>query len=190
MRKSQNVLAEKEWSHEQEHERPLLVLEKHLIDTLELQWHIQRVQIRSRTAPSASERALFDGMSTELQTFVGSIRKRLECLGARQVETSETDGDAPWPLFGIDTLDARDRFEALLCGYAYYARQTSDAISILRKSGDRESSELLGNILNAVYRCLGLFEIRLEELALNIESSRSLDWFEVSQPETSGPSLI
>src|SRR4030095_12683861 len=43
---------------------------------------------------------------------------------------------------------------------------------------------------NAVYRCLGLFEIRLEELALNIESSRSLDWFEVRQPETGGPSLI
>jgi hypothetical protein len=178
MQKSQNALREKEWNHEQEHERPLLVLERHLIDTLALQWHIQKVQIRSRTETSASERALFDGMSTELRTFVGSIRQRLECLGARQVDTSETDPDAPWPLFGVDTLDARGRFEALLCGYAYYARQTSDAISFLRKVGDRESSELLGNILNAVYRCLGLFEIRLEELALNMESSSCLDWFE------------
>ena len=64
----------------------------------------------------------------------------------------------------------------LLCGYARYARQTSEAITSLRRSGDLESSELLRVISNAVERCLWFLEIYLEGLALNSDGSRLPEW--------------
>jgi DNA-binding ferritin-like protein len=176
MSKSQKALAVDRWAEEQVAERPVLILEKQLIDTLELQWHAQQVRIRSNGTTTTKTRLLFDGMASEIQTFIDLIRKRLECWRKEAPHIVENVPGSYWRLFAADSIDPREQFEALLCSYARYARQTWEALTSLRRSGDLESSELLGMISNAIERCLWFLEIYLEGLALNSDGSRLPEW--------------
>jgi DNA-binding ferritin-like protein len=176
MSKSQKAVAVNGWAEAQVLERPLLILEKQLMDTLELQWHVQQVRIRSTGQTTAKARSLFEGMASELQTFIGQIRKRLEDRGTENPRIVEMGPSSYWRLFAADSIDTHEQLEVLLCGYAHYARQTSEAITNLRRSDDLESSELLGGIFKAVEQCLWFLEIYLEGLALNTNGIRLPDW--------------
>ena len=163
-------------AQEQGAARPVHILEKQLMITLELRWRVQQVRIRSNGATAMKTRLLFDGMASELQTFVNLIRKRLENLKKEDPHFVEMVPGSYWRLFAADSIDAHEQFEALLCGYAHYARQTSEAITSLRRSDDLESAEVLSAIFTAVERCLWFLEIYFEGLALNTDSTHLPDW--------------
>ena len=116
-------------------------------------------------------------MAGEIQRFIDLIRKRLEGRGTDDDPHIVKSGPhSYWRLFATDSIDAREQFELLLCGYAHYARQTSEAITNLQRSGDLESSDLLGTILKDVERCLWFLEIYWEGLALKTDGSHLPDW--------------
>ena len=176
MSKLQNALAAAGCAQTQPAERPVLILEKQLMDTLELQWHVQQVRIRSNGATTKKTRILFDGMSSELQTFIGAIRKRLESWRKEDSHILEMGPSPYWRLFAVDGIELREQFEALICGYVHYEKQTTEAIASLRRLGDLESVELLGAILKAVERCIWYLAIYLEALALNSDGNRLPEW--------------
>ena len=155
---------------------PVFILERHLTDTLELQRHVQQVRIRSHGGTTTKTQLLFDGMAGELQTIINLIRNRLACCRTEGPHIVENGSSSYRRLFDADGFEPRELFEALLFGYAHYARQTSEAITSLRRSGDPESAELLAGIFKAVERCLWFLEIYLEGLALNTNGSRLPEW--------------
>jgi starvation-inducible DNA-binding protein len=157
-------------------ERPLLILEKQLMDTLELCWHVQQARIRPNGATPIKIHLLFDGIASELQIFIEMIRKRLESRSRQEPHVVEMMQSSYWRLFAPDRLDLHDQLESLLCGYAHYARQTSQAMASLQRQGDLKSFELMAIILKGAEQCLWFLEIYLEGLALNSDSSRLPDW--------------
>jgi DNA-binding ferritin-like protein len=176
MPKVQNALAVNGGTEKQVAELPVLILEKQLTDTLKLLWHVQQVRIRSTGASPMKTRVLFEGLASELQRFVDQIRNRRECWRAEEPHILEIGPSSYWRLFAADSIEPREQFEALLCGFAHYARQTTEAITSLNGSGDPESSELLAAIFKDVERSLWFLEIYFEGLALNTDSSRLPDW--------------
>src|SRR4030095_4444446 len=130
MSKSQSALVEDRRAEEQALQRHMLILEKQLIDTLELKCFVQRIQIGSRGATTTKALSLFEGMSRELQTFIDSIERRL-ALWVNVDPMIEAIPSSYWRLFAEGVLEPHEQFEALLCGYACYARQTSEAIASL-----------------------------------------------------------
>jgi hypothetical protein len=124
-------------------ERPVLILEKQLMNALELQWHVEQVRIRSNGAANVKTGLLFEGIAEELKTFVDLIRTRLTCWSEHEPDGVEMSSSSYWRLFSVDSIEPREQFEALLCGYAHYMRHTSEAMTSLLRSGDLESSELL-----------------------------------------------
>jgi len=175
MSKSADPLDEDEWTAEQAPERPLLALEKQLFETLELKCFIQWIQIAPPGATSTKARAFFEGLSRELQIFIDSIRERVESRRNMRPQMIRMNASSYW-LFAERFIDPYQQFEALLCGYACYARQTSETVTCLRRSGEWESCEVLRAILKTVHRCLRFLEICLESLALNPDGSGLPDW--------------
>jgi DNA-binding ferritin-like protein len=161
-------------------ERPMLILEKQLVDTLELASHVQQARMRSKDGTPQKIRSLFDGMADELQTFCRMLRKRLESLKIDTSETLETTRRPHRLLFAVDSVGVRDQLEALLCAYARYARQTSEAVSSLHRQHDAESLSILKLIFDAVDRCLWFLEIYLEGQALNTDTRLLPDWRSVT----------
>ena|SRR2546425_347055 len=180
MSTSQKALGVTGWAQKQVAERPVLILEKQLLDTVTLQWHVRQVRIRSNGTTTMKTRLLFDGMSSELQNFIDLIRKRLECLRIEDLHIAEIDPSSYWRLFAADSIESREQFEVLLSGYALYEKQTSQAIVSLRRSRDLESLELLAMISKAIERCLWFLAIYLEGLALNADTSRLPEWSAVA----------
>ena len=176
MSKSQKGLAVNGWAQEQIAERPVLILERQLMDTWELQWDVQQVRVRSNGSTTMKNRLLFDGMAREVQRFIDLIRKRLECWTKEEPHRVEMGSRSYWRLFATDSIEPREQFEALVSGYVHYEKRTSEAIATLRRSGDLESAELLGMISKDVERCLWFLDIYLEGLALNSDGSRLPDW--------------
>ena len=180
MSKAQNSLAATGRAQKQVADRPLLILEKQLMDTLELQWHVQQVRIRSNVATTKKTRILFDGVSSELEKFIGAIRKRLDYWRTEETHIVELGPGSHRRLFAVDGIELREQFEALICGYVHYEKQTSAAIASLRLSGDLESVELLGAISKVVERCIWYLAIYLEAMALNCDGSRLPEWSAVA----------
>ena len=56
-------------------DRPILILEKQLVDTLELQWRVKRVRIQLKGEATTKALVLFNGIAGELDVFVDMIRK-------------------------------------------------------------------------------------------------------------------
>ena len=179
MSKSEKALLGNGWTDEIVTEGPAVILGKQLLATLQLSWRIQQVRIRSNDATPRKTRLLFDGMAGELQFFIASIRKRLEVWKREGPDVREIDQTSYWRLFPVDTDDLRDQLEALLWGYAHYARQTSEAYTKVREAGDLETSELLATIFKGVDRCLWFLEIHMEGLALRMDNEGLPDWLEV-----------
>lgn len=157
-------------------QRPVSVLEKQFLDTLELIWHVKQARIRLNGEGSMKIRLLFDGMASELEIYSEMIRKRLESSQTDEPHAVEVKPGSFWRLFAAEELELREQLESLLCGYAHYARQTSDAMVSLLRAGDLESSELLASVFKASERCLWFLEIYLEGLALNTDSAGLPDW--------------
>ena len=176
MSKSQNMLTLSSWAEASAGERTVPILEKQLMRTIELHWHVEQARIRLNGELTAKTRSLFVGMASELHSFTEMIRKRLESLKTREPHIMNADASLHWRLFPADSADLREQLESLLCGFAHYGRQTSEANTSLQGLGDTESSQLLGAIFNAVERSLWFIEIYLEGLALNADSSRLPDW--------------
>ena len=174
MSKSQ-ALALNGWVEEQA-EEPLLILEKQLVDTLVLQWNVQRVRIRSNGSTTLKARTLFEGLAKEIHTFIDAIRKRLDCWNKNSRYLAKTAGQSYFRLFPADPLDQRGQFEALISAYAHYERQTLEAILSLSRSGDLESAQLLVTISKAVERSIGFLGIYLEDLALSNSGTRLPEW--------------
>jgi DNA-binding ferritin-like protein len=157
-------------------ERPVLILEKQLMDTLELASHVYQARMRPNFEMLPKIRTLFDGMADELQTFCNLIRQRIESLNGDTRRTLETVQSSYRRLRLVESITLRDQLDTLLCGYARYARQTSEATTSLQRARDEESLSILNLIFRAVDRCLWFLETYLEGLALNTDISRLPDW--------------
>ncbi|HYR84470.1 MAG TPA: hypothetical protein VE422_10375 [Terriglobia bacterium] len=186
MSKSQEALAENGWAKEEVIERPVLILEKQLLDTLELCWYVQQARIRTNSAAPMKVHVLFEGMVHELQVFSERIRSRLDSW-RKEPHVFAMKTRAYSRLFSADSLDVHEQLESLLCGYAHYARQTSEAIASLQQLGDLESLELLATVFQAAERCLWFLEIYMEGLAFNTDCSRLPDWPAIGQTSQSLP---
>src|SRR5262249_34894775 len=91
MPRSNNALAKKEWDEDLPSVRPVFVLESQLMDTLELQWHVQQSRVQLAAVGHANVQNLIDGLSAELRGFTDMIRDRLRLLkidGAHSIEWS------------------------------------------------------------------------------------------------------
>jgi len=162
-------------SVEEQIAEPLLILERQLMDTLILQWHVQRVRIRSNGS-TLKARTLFEGLAGELHTFIDAIRKRMDCWNKKARYITDNGPRSYWRLFPADILDPRDQLEALISAYVHYERQTAQAILSLRRAGDLESLQLLGAISKAIERCLWFLGLYLEDLALRNTGSHLPEW--------------
>ena len=176
MSKSEKALFGNSWTGEIVTQGPALILEKYLSATLQLCWRVQQERIRSGGATPTKTRLLFDGLAGELQSFIASIQKRLKLWTRKKPAVTELDQSSYWRLFPVDSYDLRDQLEVLLCGYAHYARQTSEACTKLQQAGDPRSSELLATISKRIDRCLWFLEIHLEGLALRMDDNRLPAW--------------
>src|SRR5215831_9137021 len=171
-----NAAAQKESSGDLYTPRPVFILENQLMDTLELQWHVQQARIRLNAINETKIDALFEGLTGELSGFTDTIRHRLQTLRRDGSHYLEWTSSSFWRLFAVDETSSFSQFEALVYGYAHYAKQTSKAILSLERLGDVESSNVLRQISNATHRCLRFVEIYLEGCALNCDISHLPDW--------------
>jgi len=176
MAKINNAVAKKEFSGDLYTPRPVFILENQLMDTLELQWHVQQARIRLNSMNEVKIDALFDGLTGELRGFTDRIRNRLQALKREGSHYVEWTSSSFWRLFAVDDVRGFSQFEALVYGYAHYAKQTSKAILSLERLGDVESSNLLRQISNTTVRCLRFVEIYMEGCALNCDVSHLPDW--------------
>jgi DNA-binding ferritin-like protein len=176
MAKINSALAKKELSGDLYTPRPIFILENQLMDTLELQWHVQQAHIRLNAMNEAKVDALFEGLTGELRGFTDTIRKRLQSLRREGSHYVEWSSSSFWRLFAVDDVKSFSQFEALVYGYAHYAKQTSKAILSLERLGDVESSNLLREISRVTDRCLRFVEIYMEGCALNCDISHLPDW--------------
>src|SRR5438876_4092963 len=143
MSKSEKALFGNSWTDETVTQGPALILEKYLSATLQLCWRVEQERIRSSGATPTKTRLLFDGLAGELQFFIASLQKRLKLWKRKEPAVTERDQISYWRLFPVDSYDLRDQLEVLLCGYAHYARQTSEACTKLQQAGeDRKSTRL------------------------------------------------
>src|SRR5438093_11607981 len=171
MSKSEMALFGNDWTDVTVTQGPALILEKYLSATLQLCCRVEQERLRSSGTTPAKTRLLFDGLAGERQAFMASLRNRLNLW--KRKETAVTEGEQVyWRLFPVDSYDLRDQLEILLCGYAHYARQTSEACTKLQQAGDLQSSELLATISKRIDRCLWFLEIHLEGLALRMDDNR------------------
>src|SRR5262245_15186762 len=143
MAKTNNAVAKKEFSGDPYTPRPIFILENQLMDTLELQWHVQQGHIQLTAMNEAKIDALFEGLTGELRAFTDTIRNRLQALKREGSHYVEWTSSSFWRLFAVDDVKTFSQFEALVYGYAHYAKQTSKAILSLERLGDLESSNLL-----------------------------------------------
>jgi hypothetical protein len=176
MSKTQNPIAVVGCGNARTIECPALILEKQLMDTIDLACHLQETRMRSNGEIPPKIRRLFDGMSSELRTAGQLIRKGLESLKREAPHDVKPKPALDWRLFPADSLNVRDQLESLLCGYAHYARRTSEAITSLQRQGELESLELLATIFKSADQCLWFLEIYLESMALNSDTNRLPDW--------------
>ena len=157
-------------------ERPILVLEKQLLDTLELQWCVQRARIRLNGASTTKALILFNGIAGELEVFADMIRKRLEYWTPLEPTGFTRRSNSNWRLFPVGAVNAREQIEALSCDYTRYLRRTLEAMTSLRLAGDLQSYELLNVIFRTAERSLSFLEMYAEALAMNIDDSRLPEW--------------
>lgn len=177
MRESNNnALAKKKSDDDLRKRRPIFILENQLMDTLELQWHVHQAGVRLSEIGDAKIEALFDGLTAELRMFIDTIHARLQSLRKEGPHLVEWTSSSFWRLFAKDDVNGFSQFEALVYGYAHYAKQTSKAIANLDVMGDSESANLLKRIFNATDRCLWFVEIYMEGFALNVDSCGLPDW--------------
>jgi DNA-binding ferritin-like protein len=170
-----NALAKKKSNHDLSMRRPIFILENHLMDTLELQWHVQQARVRLSELGDSKIQALFEGLTGELRMFTDTIQDRLQLLRTDGPHLVEWTSSSFWRLFSNDDVNGFSQFEALVYGYAHYAKQTSKAIANLEVMGDSESADLLKRISDATDRCLWFVEIYMEGFALNVDSGLP-DW--------------
>jgi hypothetical protein len=158
-------------------QRALLVLEKQLMRTIELRRNIEQARYRSIEQLSGKVRLLFDGMANELQSFSQMMMDRLQSMQTHS-QTLTAGPITLWRLFCVEKGNLHDELKALLCSYARYGRETSEAKTSLQRLGDLESVRLLTDVQIAVDRSLWFIELYLEGLILHTSESRLPDWSE------------
>ncbi len=130
---------------------PPLILEKQLTDTNELCWHVRQARNRSNSVNQVKTCALFDGMISELQIVREAIQKRLGSWNMERLDFVGMSHSPHWRLFDVENSSIHEVLEALLCGYAHYARQTSQALKSLELSGDLDSAEVFVEVPAMLY---------------------------------------
>ena len=159
-------------------ERAVAVLQRQFVDTVELQLHVDiaRENINAGNAPNIG--SLLDGMSGELTACCMLLQRRIALLSSdsARARPSETGSEFFWDLFRSDGSDCPAHLEALLSGYAHYARATCDSIAFLQLLGDAESARLLERVSAVAERSLWFIELYMEGLALHMDVGYLPEW--------------
>jgi DNA-binding ferritin-like protein len=159
-------------------QRAFLVLEKQLMRTIELRRNVEQARYRSIEQLTGKVRILFDGMANELQSFSQMMVERLQSMQAQQCHTHTAGTVTLWRLFCVEKGNLHDELKSLLCSYARYGRETSEAKTSLQRLGDLESVRLLTDVQIAVDRSLWFIELYLEGLIFHTSENRLPDWSE------------
>src|SRR6266699_3756064 len=123
----------------------LVILEKQLMRTFELAWHVEQARTRFNGELSEKARSLFAGMANELQSFSQMIGERIESLKSgessnmRQPCIARADVNSHWRLFRADSADLHEQLESLLGGCASNTKKTTTAREKLQRLGNIES---------------------------------------------------
>jgi DNA-binding ferritin-like protein len=128
-----------------------------------------RGTINGANAPNI--RSLLDGLSLELTACFSWLEQRLSSLLANAAATrpSNPESNSFWRLYGAGETDTPAHLEALLSGYAHYARATSDSIEFLVRLGDTESAKVLERVAAVSDKGLWFIELYMEGLALHMD---------------------
>jgi len=178
MSKSLNALRQSIRPTPDSDQRSFLILEKQLMRTIELRRNVEQARYRSNEQLTRKVRLLFDGMANELQSFTQMIMDRLRSMQEPHSQRGTAGSVTLWRLFCIEKGDLHDELKSLLCSYARYGRETSEAKTSLQRVGDLQSVQLLTDIQIAVDRSLWFIELYLEGLILHTAESRLPDWAE------------
>src|SRR5215831_12342190 len=108
-----NALAKKKSEEDFRTRRPVFILENQLMDTLELQWHVQQARVRLSETADAKIQGLFDGLTGELRMFTETIQNRLQSLRSEGPRLLEWTSSSFWRLFSKDDVNGFSQFEAL-----------------------------------------------------------------------------
>lgn len=147
------------------------LLQRHIMETLELQAHVDRARQSIDAANARSIRTLLEGLDGELDTCWALLHSRMAALlsGSPGPQPPELESESYWQLYRLDVGDCPSHLEALLSGYAHYARQTSECIDLVRRLGDHETARVLRSVASAADNALWLIELYMEGLALHMD---------------------
>jgi len=154
--------------------RAIAILERRLMDTVELRWHVDHARNLIDAPHAARIHSLLTGLREELAMITRLLRERIRSLspGYSPLERSHLDPQPFWQLFRIDGCDCSGHLEALLSGYVRYARATSESVSYLQTLGDEESVQLMEKMFDAADKSIWLLEFYMEGLALRTDLER------------------
>src|SRR2546427_4155198 len=122
----------------------LVILEKQLMRTFELAWHVEQARTRSNGELSEKARSLFAGMANELQSFSQMIGERIESLKSgkssnmRQPCIARADVNSHWRLYRADSADLDRKSTRLNSSHS----QISYAVFCLKKKKKKKTKEI------------------------------------------------
>jgi hypothetical protein len=150
--------------------RTVAVLHRQWLDTAELLTHVN--QARQCAGITRNIRSLLDGMSCELNACCRLLQDRIAQLSPYFMRTRQSRIESEssfWRLFHIEESDCATHLEALLSGFAHYARRVSDSVTFMELMGDVESLILLERISAVAERGMWFIELYMESLALHMD---------------------
>src|SRR5438093_3892124 len=155
-----------------------LILGRQLMDTMDLKTHVDQMQTEMNGQCDLKIRSLLEGLSEQLDGCDELITERLASFppDVLAAPIAEVPPGAYRRLFAGDDLSIGQRLESLLCGYAHYARSTSDAIATVERLSGADSVRVLKQVAAAVDKGLWFIEVYMEGLAIRMDSSRFPDW--------------
>ena len=153
--------------------RTVAVLDRQWMDTVELRTHVDQARQCIRAGIPRNIRSLLDGMSCELNACCRMLQDRIAQLSPRFMRSLQSAIESEssfWRLFPTEESDCATHFEALLSGFARYARRASDSVTFMELMGDTESLILLERISAVADRGIWFIELYMESLALHMDS--------------------
>ena len=152
--------------------RTVAVLDRQWMDTVELLTHVDQARQCIRAGITRNIRSLLDGMSCELNACCRLLQDRIAQLSPtfmRSRQSGIESESSVWRLFPTEESDCTTHLEALLSGFARYARRASDSVTFMELMGDVESLILLERISAVADRGIWFIELYMESLALHMD---------------------
>ena len=153
--------------------RTVAVLDRQWMDTVELLTHVDEARECICAGITPNIRSLLDGMSCELNACCRLIQDRIAQLSPcfMRSRQSEIESESSfWRLYQAEGSECVMHMEALLSGYAHYARRATDSVTFMQLLGDVESVILLERISAVADRGIWFIELYMESLALHVDS--------------------